>query len=89
MKSKDHYGRSKQGPMQVGARPRSILDQTGAVALTSLFIDSIQLGEKIVEFPTETRESLLSAIFFAPRPLLLPVLRTYPLTQYSSILPDG
>lgn len=28
LKSKDHYGRSNQGPMEVGARPRSILDQT-------------------------------------------------------------
>lgn len=45
IKSKDHYGRSNPGPMEVGARPRSILDQTkqaiGAVALTSFFIDSI------------------------------------------------
>ena len=34
------------------------IKQYGAVALTSFFIDSIQLGEKIVQLPTETRESL-------------------------------
>ena len=28
IKIKDHYRRSNQGPVEVGARPRSILDQT-------------------------------------------------------------
>jgi hypothetical protein len=44
IKSKDHYGRSNQGPMEVGARPRSILDQTIEGRSTDLFffIDSIQ-----------------------------------------------
>jgi hypothetical protein len=37
IKSKDHYGRSNQGPMQVGARPRSILDQTIGGRSTDLF----------------------------------------------------
>lgn len=44
IKSKDHYGGSNQGPMEVGARPRSILDQTIEGRSTDLFffIDSIQ-----------------------------------------------
>ena len=37
IKSKDHYGRSNQGPMEVGARPRSILDQTIGGRSTDLF----------------------------------------------------
>lgn len=37
IKSKDHYGRSNQGPMEVGARPRSILDQTIEGHSTDLF----------------------------------------------------
>lgn len=37
IKSKDRYGRSNQGPMEVGARPRSILDQTIGGRSTDLF----------------------------------------------------
>lgn len=42
LKSKDHYGRSNQGPMEVGARPRSILDQTIGGRSTDLFFFLIQ-----------------------------------------------
>ena len=59
IKSKDHYGRSNQGPMEVGARPRSILDQTIGGRSTDLFFYWFNtIGEKILQFPTETTETL-------------------------------
>lgn len=57
-KSKDCYGRSNQGPMEVGARPRSILDQTIGDRSTDLFFFKTINREKMVLFPTETTDTL-------------------------------